>query len=141
MRTLLTFETKITERDLDVDIQLPEESIVVRGNEDSYTQVIYNLLDNAVKFSERGSTLGIALWKQEGRAYISVKNHGETISSEELPFVFDRFRKTDKSRSKDRDGVGLGLAIVKTILNNHEEDITVTSRDGVTEFVFSAKLK
>ncbi len=141
MRTLLTFEAKITECGLDVDVQLPEERITIRGNEDSYTQVVYNLLDNAIKFSERGTALGISLWKQDGKAYVSVKNQGETISPEELPFIFDRFHKTDKSRSRDRDGVGLGLAIVKTILNNHNEDISVTSHDGLTEFVFSAKLK
>lgn len=141
MQTLLSFEAKITERGLDVDVELPEESICVRGNKDSYTQVVYNLLDNAVKFAFSGTALGVSLWKQDGRAYVSVKNCGETISPEELPFIFDRFRKTDRSRSKDRDGVGLGLAIVKSILNNHNEDISVSSRDGVTEFVFSAKLK
>ncbi|NCC68177.1 MAG: HAMP domain-containing histidine kinase [Clostridia bacterium] len=141
MRTLLTFEAKITGRGLDVDAQIPEESIIVRGDADAYTQVVYNLLDNAVKFSESGSTLGISLWKQDGKAYVSVKNTGEEISPEELPFVFDRFRKTDRSRSRDRDGVGLGLSIVKTILSNHGENVTVTSKNGVTEFIFTAKLK
>lgn len=141
MRTLLTFENKITQQGLDVDAQLPEERIVVRGDEDSITQVVYNLLDNAIKFSERGSTLCICLWKQSGKAFVSIKNHGEMISPQELPFIFDRFHKTDKSRSLDRDGVGLGLSIVKTILNNHNEDISVTSKDGMTEFVFTAKLK
>lgn len=141
MRTLLTFETKITERGLDVDAQIPEESIIVRGDGDAYTQVIYNLLDNAVKFASPGSTLGISLWKQDGKAYVSVKNIGEEISPDELPFVFDRFRKTDRSRSRDRDGVGLGLSIVKTILSNHGENVFVTSQNGVTEFIFTAKLK
>jgi len=141
MRTLLTFEGKITQRGLDVDCQLPEERIVVRGDEDSITQVIYNLLDNAIKFSDSGSSLGISLWKQGGKAFVSIKNHGETISPQELPFIFDRFHKTDKSRSLDRDGVGLGLSIVKTILNNHNEDVSVTSREGVTEFVFTVRLK
>lgn len=141
MRTLLTFEGKITQNGLDVDAQLPEESILVRGDEDSLTQVVYNLLDNAIKFSETGTTLGISLWKQGGKAYVSIKNHGETISPQELPFIFDRFHKTDKSRSLDRDGVGLGLSIVKTILNNHNEDVSVSSKDGVTEFIFTARLK
>jgi len=141
MRTLLTFEGKITQNGLDVDAQFPEESILVRGDEDSLTQVVYNLLDNAIKFSETGTTLGISLWKQGGKAFVSIKNHGETISSQELPFIFDRFHKTDKSRSLDRDGVGLGLSIVKTILNNHNEDVSVSSKDGVTEFIFTARLK
>ena len=141
MRTLLTFEGKITEHGLDVDCQLPEERIVVRGDEDSITQVIYNLLDNAIKFSDSGSSLGISLWKQGSKAFVSIRNRGETISPQELPFIFDRFHKTDKSRSLDRDGVGLGLSIVKTILNNHNEDISVTSKDGLTEFIFTVRLK
>lgn len=141
MRTLINFESKITQHGLDVDAQLPEESIIVRGDEDSITQVVYNLLDNAIKFSETGTTLGISLWKQSGKAFVSIKNHGENISPQELPFIFDRFHKTDKSRSLDRDGVGLGLSIVKTILNNHNENISISSKDGVTEFVFTVKLK
>ena len=71
------------------------------------------------------------------KAYIAISNEGETIPPEELVLVFDRFHKTDHSRSVDRDGVGLGLYIVKTILNNHKEDITVTSQDGLTEFTFT----
>ncbi len=141
MRTLLTFESKITAKGLDVDAQIPVESIIVRGDPDSYTQVVYNLLDNAIKFSDSGTTIRISLWKQDNRAYVSVMNHGDCIAPEELPFVFERFSKTDKSRSRDRDGVGLGLSIVKTILSNHNENITVTSRNGVTEFIFTAHLK
>ncbi len=141
MRTIVSFEPKITEHGLDMDAQIPEESIIVRGDEDSITQVFYNLMDNAIKFSEKGSTIGVSLWKQDGKAVVTIKNHGECICPEELPFVFDRFHKTDKSRSRDRDGVGLGLSIVKTILNNHNEDISATSRDGVTKFVFTVRLK
>lgn len=141
MRTLLTFENRITELGLDVDAQIPEERITVRGDADSITQVFYNLMDNAIKFAAPGSTICISLWKQDGRAFVSVKNEGECISPDELPYIFDRFHKTDKSRSRDRDGVGLGLSIVKTILNNHKEDISVTSSDGVTEFIFTIKLK
>ena len=139
-RTLLNFEDKITSRGLDVDFQLPENSVLVTGEEDSITQVIYNLLDNAVKFAEQDSTIALSLWKQSGKAYISVKNRGETIPPPDLPLIFDRFHKTDRSRSRDRDGVGLGLYLVKSILNNHGEDISVTSRDNITEFVFSLAL-
>ena len=69
-----------------------------------------------------------------------MKNHGETIPPEELSLIFGRFHKTDRSRSRDRDGVGLGLYLVKSILNSHDQDIAVTSRDGVTEFVFTLAL-
>lgn len=140
-RTLINFEDKITEKGLDVDAQLPEEKMIVRGSVDDITQVVYNLLDNAIKFSHEGSAVGLSLWKQERKAYISVKNHGVTISENELPLIFDRFHKTDRSRSLDREGMGLGLYLVKTILNNHNEDIAVTSKDGVTEFVFTLTLK
>ena len=71
---------------------------------------------------------------------IGIRDLGATIPPDELPLLFDRFHKADSSRSMDRDGVGLGLYIVKTILNNHKENITVTSQDGVTEFVFTLTL-
>jgi len=140
-KTLVLFEQKIEARRLDMDVQVPEDPMLVYGDADAINQVIYNLLENAVKFSAVGSELSVSLFKHGAKAYISVKNHGETIPEEELPFLFDRFHKTDKSRSIDRDGYGLGLYIVKTILNNHGEDISVTSKNGVTEFVFSLTLK
>lgn len=136
-QALLSLEQKITSRGLDVNAELPEEPIMTLGDRDSITQVVYNLLDNAAKFAETGSVIKVSLWKQSGRAYISVENKGETIPENELPLIFDRFHKTDKSRSTDKDGVGLGLYIVKTILDNHLEDIFVTSTDGVTKFTFT----
>ncbi|MCM1149485.1 MAG: HAMP domain-containing histidine kinase [Butyricicoccus sp.] len=141
LQVLIVFEKKINDKQLEVNAQVPEDAIIVLGDADAINQVIYNLLENAIKFAEPGSELGIAIFKQNGKAYISVKNRGATIPPEELPLIFDRFHKTDKSRSMDRDGVGLGLYIVKSILANHGEDIVVTSRDGVTEFVFSLTLK
>lgn len=140
-RTLVNFIDKIEERGLDVDFQVPEEPIVVMGNADAITQVVYNLFDNAVKFSRNGTELGVSLWKDDAKAYVSVRNHGSTIPEAEIPLLFERFHKSDRSRSQDRDGVGLGLYIVKTILNNHGEDIAVTSRQGVTDFVFTLALK
>ncbi|MDR3210202.1 MAG: ATP-binding protein, partial [Oscillospiraceae bacterium] len=110
------------------------------GDKDAITQVVYNLIDNAVKFATPGSTLRLGLWKQDGRAFVSVENEGETIRESELPLIFDRFHKSDRSRGLSRDGVGLGLYIVKTILDHHNEDIFVTSRDGVTRFTFTLKL-
>lgn len=141
IRTLVVFESKINAKRLEVDALIPEDPMLVCGDADAINQVIYNLLENAVKFADPGTELGVSLFKQGEKAYISVKNHGATIPEEELGLIFDRFHKTDKSRSEDREGYGLGLYIVKTILNNHGEDIAVTSRDGVTEFVFSLTLK
>ena len=108
--------------------------------ESPHHQILINLMDNAIKFAAPGSTLCVSLWKSEGKAYVSVRDHGETIPPDDLPFIFDRFHKSDRSRSLDRDGVGLGLYLVKSILDAHGEDIAVTSRDGVTEFVFTLTL-
>ena len=77
------------------------------------------------------------LWQRDSKAYVSVTNRGETIPADELPQIFERFHKADKSRSVNREGVGLGLFIVKRILDNQNEDIFVTSTDGVTKFVFT----
>ncbi len=140
IRTLLNFETRAEDKKLDMDVQLPEVHMTVTADPDSITQVLYNLLDNAVKFADEGSTITVALWKQNGKAYVSVKDHGDTIPADDLPLVFDRFHKSDRSRSKDRDGVGLGLYLVKSILDAHNEDIAVTSSDGTTEFVFTLTL-
>ena len=134
---LVSLGSKIELRQLDVGAELPEEPIMTRGDKDSITQVVYNLIDNAIKFSTPGAAIDLQLWKQGGRAYVSVENHGETIPANELPHIFERFHKADKSRSADRDGVGLGLYIVKTILDTHNENIFVTSNDGVTKFVFT----
>ena len=82
----------------------------------------------------------IRLYKQNGKAYVSVKDQGETIPPEDLPLIFDRFHKSDRSRSIDRNGVGLGLYLVKAIINSHDEDIAVKSENGVTEFVFTLPL-
>ena len=113
---------------------------MVRADKDAITQVIYNLLDNAVKFADPGSCLVVKLYKDEEKVYVSVKDRGETIPPEDLPFIFDRFHKSDRSRSLDKDGMGLGLYLVKTIINSHDEDIAVKSEDGVTEFVFTLPL-
>ena len=140
MQTLLSFESRAKEKNLDVDPQLPEDPIIVFAERDSITQVLYNLTDNAVKFASPGSTIKILLYKRGGKAYVSIKDKGETIPPDDLPYIFDRFHKSDRSRSMDKDGVGLGLYLVKRIINSHDEDIAVTSRDGVTEFVFTLPL-
>lgn len=136
-RVLISMEKKITDRNLDVDADIPEEPILVLGDNDMITQVIYNLLENTTKFASPGSTLYLGVTLIDGKARVTVRNLGETIPAEELPLLFDRFHKSDKSRSEDKDGVGLGLYIVKTILEQHKEKINVTSENGVTTFSFS----
>ena len=140
LQTLLSFETRATQKNLDVDPQLPENHIMVIADKDAITRVIYNLLDNAVKFATPGSCLTLRLYRDAQKAYVSIKDIGETIPPDDLPFIFDRFHKSDRSRSLDKDGVGLGLYLVKSIINSHDEDIAVKSEDGATEFVFTLKL-
>lgn len=135
---LLSFEQKINGKSLNVETDLPDVGANTLADPDAVTQVVYNLLDNAVKFCPEEGTLGLRVKEAKGGKYlVSISNTGPTIPAEELPLVFDRFHKTDKSRSVDRDGWGLGLYIVKAIILAHEEDIYVTSRDGVTEFSFT----
>jgi signal transduction histidine kinase len=135
-RTLLTFEQKINNKGLNVEVEFPDRDVNVLAEQDSITQVLYNLVDNAVKFCPQGGTLRLTVEPSGSRVRIAVANTGETIPEQELQLIFDRFHKTDKSRSMDKDGVGLGLYIVRTILASHNEDITVTSVDGVTTFQF-----
>ena len=140
-RVLISMEKKITDRDLDVDADIPEEPILVLGDNDMITQVIYNLLENATKFARSGSTLYLGVTTIDGKARVTVRNLGDTIPAEELPLLFERFHKSDKSRSEDKDGVGLGLYIVTTILEQHKEKINVTSENGVTTFTFSLAME
>jgi signal transduction histidine kinase len=135
---LLSFEKQINDKHLEVDVNLPDLGARTLADPDAITQVVYNLIDNAVKFCPEKGELGLRVEETKGGKYlVSIRNTGPTIPADELPLVFDRFHKTDKSRSADRDGWGLGLYIVKTIILGHEEDIYVTSRDGVTEFSFT----
>ena len=139
-QVLITFEQKINSKGLNVDVNMPPHPVYTIANQDYITQVIYNLLDNAVKFCPQGGTIGLRIRESGNKAYISIFNDGQTIPPEELPLVFDRFHKLDKSRTQNRDGWGLGLYIVKTIVCSHGENIGVTSRNGRTEFTFTMPL-
>lgn len=136
-QVLISFEQKIYAKELNVNVDFPEHPVYTRADQDAITQVIYNLLDNAIKFCRSGGDLTLRLREGGGKVYMTIANQGDTIPAEELPLVFDRFHKLDKSRSQNRDGWGLGLYIVKTIINSHGENISVTSRDGLTEFTFT----
>lgn len=140
-RVLISMEKKINDRHLDVEADIPDEPILVLGDNDMITQVLYNLLENAAKFAREGSTLYLGVTMMDGKARVTVRNVGDTIPAEELPLLFERFHKSDKSRSEDKDGYGLGLYIVKTILQQHKEDISVTSENGVTTFTFSLRVE
>ncbi len=138
---LLSFEATISKKDIDVDVDFLSPTINVHADYDSIFQVIYNLCDNAVKFTNQGGSLKIMIMEQGKKAHISVKNSGEGIMPDELPRIFEKFYKSDRSRSLDKRGTGLGLYICKTIINRHGEDITAKSVMGeYTEFAFDLPL-
>ena len=139
-QVLIAFEQKITEKQLDVAVDFPEHAVYTRANQDAITQVVYNLVDNAVKFCPQEGTLTLSVREGGGKLYVSVGNEGEEIPPQELPLVFDRFHKLDKSRARNQDGWGLGLYIVKTLVDRHGENISVTSQNGKTEFTFTLPL-
>ncbi len=137
---LLSFEQRIVQKELEVDVRFPEESLYTMANKDAIVQVLYNLVDNAVKFCAQGGRLQLAVAEAGEKLRITVANDGPAIPAEELPFVFDRFHKLDKSRNRKQEGWGLGLYIVKTLVCSHGEDISVTSREGSTVFTFTLPL-
>ncbi len=133
---LISFEQKIDEKHLDVEFICEEERMFVLADRDAIHQILYNICDNAVKFSRQGGKLRMSLaWSERDgarprRATVSVYNEGQGIPPEDIPFVFERFYKSDKSRSLDKTGVGLGMYIAKTIIDAHGETIWVTGEYG-----------
>ncbi|MDR2655869.1 MAG: HAMP domain-containing histidine kinase [Oscillospiraceae bacterium] len=141
IQTLFNFERRIDEKGVDI-IGLDTDRQMVCADLDMIHQVVYNLIDNAVKFVNRGGSIEFN-YKTEGKfRFIGIKNSGDGISKTEIQQVFDRFYKTDKSRSLDKSGVGLGLNIVKTIIALHGGDIIVNSVLGeYCEFVVSLPIR
>lgn len=138
-RVLISFENQINKKKIEMDVEL-QDSLIVNGDSDHIYRVIYNLVDNAVKFVEDGGTLTIRAEAEGTMSMFSIRNTGSEIPPEDLPHVFDRFYKVDRSRSRDRTGAGLGLYIVRSIVNLHGGDISVRSSNGETEFAFTIPL-
>lgn len=136
-RVLFGFEPKINRKRLNVEVLVPDDPLMILADPDGLTQVMTNLLDNAVKFCNEEGSVSLSVSRKNNRAYVVIRNTGATIPPEDLPYIFDQFHKGDRSRSLDRSGLGLGLYLVKSILNAHNEDIFVMSGNGLTEFMFS----
>ena len=141
---LISFEKKINDKGLDVEFDCDEDRMFVLADQDAIHQILYNICDNAVKFaSERGKlkmsfTWSAAEGNRRRKAVVKVYNEGQGIPAEDLPFIFERFYKSDKSRSLDKSGVGLGMFISKTIMDAHGETISVASEYGkYCEFTFT----
>lgn len=135
---LLSFEGRVEEKRIVFNVTFEEESCYVNADRARIQQVIYNLVDNAIKFSEYDSAIDLSTSLHGDKVLTSVADHGVGIEKENLPKIWDRFYKTDSSRGKDKKGTGLGLSIVREIIQAHRENIDVISTPGVgTEFIFS----
>lgn len=135
--TLLSFEKTINEKKIEIEGFEEIGSVMMRADKDLVQQVIYNLLDNAVKFTPEKGTITVFASNDGETTRVSIKNSGPGVSEEEISRIFERFYKVDKSRSYDTKGVGLGLYIVKTIINMHDGEISASSKQGeYTEFTF-----
>ncbi|MBR0485039.1 MAG: HAMP domain-containing histidine kinase [Oscillospiraceae bacterium] len=129
IRTVLMFEKRINDKHVDVE-GLEDASLMLRADEDLMFQVLYNLIENAVKFVNEGGVISFQLYTEDKTAHICIKNTGEGLADDELPRIFDRFYKTDTSRSQDRTGLGLGLSISRKIVHLHQGHIVVKSVKG-----------
>ena len=136
--TVTAFEPACLEKKIAVELVLTNDIMTVNADMGKIQQVLYNLLDNAIKFSPANSMIKIETYEKHNKIFVSVKDHGIGIPKENLKQIWSRFYKTDLSRGKDKKGTGLGLSIAKEIIRSHNENINVISTEGVgTEFVFS----
>lgn len=137
-KTASTFEGICTKKKIIIELLFETEKVIVCGDEDKIQQVLYNLIDNAIKFSPNNAVIHIKTEEKNDKLYTSIKDHGIGIPTESLNRIWERFYKSDASRGKDKKGTGLGLSIVKEIITAHNENITVVSTtDAGTEFVFT----
>ncbi len=112
----------------------------MNADKEKIQQVLYNLVDNAIKFSHPDSSIRIETTERHSKIFVSVKDSGIGIPKEDQKLIFNRFYKTDLSRGKDKKGTGLGLSIVQEILRAHDENINVVSTENVgSEFIFSLR--
>ena len=134
---LVASEQRIEQKGLSITGLEDCERQEIHGDYDLMNQVLYNLLDNAIKFTNDGGNIHIRLCREQDRVCVSIRNSGDGIPPEEMPRIFERFYKSDRSRGLDKNGVGLGLYIVNTVVRLHGGEISVCSKQGeFTEFAF-----
>ena len=127
---IISSEQRLEDKKLDVVFDADADNLYVAADRDAIHQILYNICDNAIKFSKEGGRYEIGIHEKGGKVTVSVYNEGSGIPEEDLPYVFDRFYKSDKSRGLDKTGVGLGLYIARTIIEAHKEKIWVESEYG-----------
>lgn len=140
-RTAASFEGICRKKTIAIELILTGDEMHVNADIDKIQQVLYNLIDNAIKFSHNDSVIRVETSLKKNKLFVSVKDTGIGIPKDDLKMIWDRFYKSDLSRGKDKKGTGLGLSIVKEIINCHGENINVISTEGVgSEFIFSLSL-
>lgn len=139
--TAASFEGTCRKKTIAIEMVLTGEAMYVNADMEKIQQVLYNLLDNAIKFSHHDSVIRVETSVKKNKLFVSVKDTGIGIPKDDLKLIWDRFYKSDYSRGKDKKGTGLGLSIVKEIINCHGEHINVISTEGAgSEFIFSLLL-
>jgi signal transduction histidine kinase len=141
LKLTLGFEQRAEEKQLQIQFKFLQEKLYVNADIDKLQRVIYNLVDNAIKFTGEGDSITIETSIVNKKAFISVVDTGIGMDEESMRHIFERFHKGDKSRGLNKTGMGLGLAIVKQIIVNHGEGIQVYSKEGEgTRFEFTLPL-
>jgi len=137
-KTASSFEGTCVKKQIQIKLEFDAPETIVSADIVKIQQVLYNLIDNAIKFSHTSSSIKISTRVVNNKVFVSVKDYGIGIPKEATSKIWDRFYKTDLSRGKDKKGTGLGLSIVKEIITSHNENIDVISTVDVgTEFTFS----
>lgn len=135
--SVFNYEQRLTQKEIEVNLNLQEGQCTASADKDSIKRVLINLIDNAIKFTPERGAITLTTRRDGKKVYVSIENSGEGISQEDLRHIWERFYKTDKSRSHDKKGVGLGLHIVKTIIAQHGGEIYAESQEGkFTRFTF-----
>lgn len=136
--TAASFEGRCKSRKISIELILAKKHLLVNADKRKIQQVLYNLIDNAIKFSDDSSIITVETTERNDHVLTSVRDYGAGIPRDSINKIFERFYKLDASRGKDKKGTGLGLAIVKEIIQAHNENINVISTEGVgTEFTFT----
>lgn len=136
--TAASFEGTCKNKTIAIELILTGDELFVSADIDKIQQVLYNLLDNAIKFSHPDSIIKIETTEKHNKIFVSVKDSGIGIPKDDLKLIWDRFYKSDLSRGKDKKGTGLGLSITREIIQSHGEHINVISTEGVgSEFIFT----
>lgn len=129
-KTMFNFEDRAAQNKIKISCLFSHNDTIVKADADKIQRVIYNLVDNSLKFTHKYGYIKIITRVTDKKVYISVKDNGKGVSPEEQKRVFDRLYKADRSRGKDKKGSGLGLSIVREFIKVHGEDITLESELG-----------